>query len=359
MNGQTRAGFIILEKEHFNGRNIDVLKLVTTEGKDYVTHIMKFKGENDIDMYEERFETTSLACKNKDKVQIIAFGGNDCTEIEKVQKLGGIVEEIFNQTTDKHKRRKGRDVNVTTIGYTINPLLEEGANIERTYDMPLELLARRIFNTDGSIEDIRNRAANTILFSHCVGGVCVDRIIEALENELVRKGATKSQISEILNSLIAINYAKYVPQQWNIKSKIPTVNLFQVYDLQNDGSWFMREDVSAQDTKKIRKILERAKREMCLVSEVKRWNGAIVWNNEDGNILNISLDKLKSKGGKVHNPSDLILHCEKSESSSLLKDFMESFNEWRDEIVEGKHNSSVKIPILRQKLIQNSLGKQM
>lgn len=358
MDGQNSAGFIVIEKDKYNGNLIDVVKVIAPGKKCYVTSTFKYKSDVDVDTYEEKFETTSFACKNNDKVQIIAFGGNDCTDVNRAKKLGGIVEEIFNQTTDKRKRRKGKEINVTTIGYTVNPLLNDGADIEQSYDYPLGILAKRIFNTDGTIEDIKNRASNTILFSHCVGGVCVDKIIDALEFELKKKNASEEEINEILNSLLTINYAKYVSQYGNRQSKIPTVNLFQVHD-SNDGSRFMKDDVCTQDAKKMRKVLERCKVQMSLVSEVKNWNGVIFWSNKSGNTINISLDKLKSKGGKVHNPSDLIINCENSVSSDLLKDFMETFNEWRNEIVEGKHNDSVKISVLRQKLVQNSLGKQL
>lgn len=359
MNGQTSAGFIVIEKEKYKGNQVDTIKVIEPENKDYITSIYRCTGEGNIELLKENFESTSFACKNSDKVQIIAFGGNDCTQVDKVKNLSGIVEEIFNQTTDKKKKRKGKDINVTAIGYLINPLLNDGADIEQSYEYPLWMLAKRIFNTDGTIEDIKNRASNTIIFSHCVGGVCVDRVIDALELELRKKNATDSEISEIMNSMLAINYAKYVSQYGSCNSKIPTVNLFQVYDSQNDGSWFMRDDISAQDVKKIKKVLARSKKDMSLIKEVKNWNGAILWNNKSGNTLNISLDRLKSSGGKIHNPSELIIHCDNSVSSSLLKDFMEAFNEWRDEVIDGKHSSNIKVPILRQKLQQNSLGKQM
>ena len=346
-----KVGLIVGEEENVNGNKIDVIKRVSGYGKDFYTEIVRADGLQDVCGLNE----TSFACKNNDKIQIVAFGGNRCTTDENVLKLKEVVKTIFSQRVLKSQVPNPK-INVTTVGYQSSPLLNDGDMVRREYVEPLREFTKRIFNIDGTIDDIKNRASNTILFSHCVGGECLNMVIDSLENALYAKGASREDVDEVLNSLIAINYANYLPDWGESCSKIPCVNLFQAHDMQNDGAKFMNmNDVYKSDKKKLEGIKKRCRDYdgLPMVRELSHWNGMIIWTNENQKTLNITLDRLKRTNSHCHSPSDLIYDDNHTE---VLHNFLSVFKTWVDEVMSGKHGSETKVAVLKHKLESNGLG---
>lgn len=359
MVGQNNVGLIVSENEKSNGKNIETIKKIFYYNGDYQTRIAKIKNGYDIDESYQKLSSTSFTCKNNDKVQIIAFGGNRCTNDKLVSGLKDLVTKIFSQTTKTTPLNFEDKFNVTGVGYIGSPLEYDGAIVSKEYVEPLKRFTHRIFNLDGTIDDIRARASNTILFSHCVGSACADIVIESLIEELNQRQTPKETIQEILDSLLSINYASYHSNFGSANSYIPSVNLFQVGDVQNDGGKFMNlNDIYKGDKKKIQEIIARARKnnEVSLSNEIRKWNGMIMWSSENQNALNITLGKLK-KAGKVHSPSELLY--EEDNYTKLQCEFLNVFTSWFDDVVSGKHKSFNKVPILRHSLSSQGFGKRV
>lgn len=354
MVGGNNVGLIISENERYNGKTVEGTKLLYRDGLNYGVVF----GRDGDGMYDLRdLQDTSFVCKNPDEVQVIAFGGNLCTEIETAQRLKSCVTKILNKQISKSKI-SSKKINVTAVGYFSSPLYCDGGIIQRDYVEPLQMFTKRIFNTDGTIEDIKSRASNTVLFSHCVGRECIDVVVRALADELYYKGATNEQVEEILNSMLAINYAGYIPQHGSPILNIPSVDIFQVDDIQNDGRRFMEmDDIHRADKKKIDELKQRCRKAsaLSLLDEIKLWSGLIMWESGSQKHLNITLDTLKVKHAHSHNPTDLIYD---EHHSGVLKRFLSVFESWFEDVVNGKYSDSSKVAILKQKLSSAGMGKR-
>lgn len=352
-----RDGLMISEKEHVNGEPVDVIKKIVTYGRDYYVSSMRYFGY-DYDEVLTNLNQTSFTSKNTDKIQVIAFGGNICNSEKSAEGLRILVEDFIKQNSNMQNIQDR--INVTGVGYISSPLLSMGELITIEYVNYLTEFAKRVFNLDGTIEDIAKRASNTILFSHCVGSEAINVFLNTLIDALDRKHASIQKIDEILGSMLAINYASYMSDFGMVNTVIPAVNIFQANDTNNDGGRFMSlDDIHKSDRKKIAEVKSRVAKSKVhsLAGEISNWNGVLFWSSGNQNVLNLTFDKL-NRGVKLHSPKSLIMK-ENDGHTKLLEDFSKIFGFWFDEVISGKHDSKTKVPVLKQYISSSGLGKRI
>lgn len=351
-----RDGLIISEKEHVNGKPVGVIKKIVSKGKDFCVFSSRYSGFDN-----EAFTNlnqTSFASKNTDKIQVIAFGGNICNSEDSTEKLRFLVEDFLKQNSNLQNIQD--KINVTGVGYITSPLLTMGDVITDKYYCYLTEFAKRVFNFDGTIDDIAKRASNTILFSHCAGSEAVNVFLNALIEALEERHASVQKIDEILGSMLSINYASYMSDYGRVNTVIPAVNIFQASDSNNDGGRFMELDnIHKSDLKKITEVKKRVAKSktLSMIEEISNWNGVLFWSSGNQNVLNLTFDKL-NRGIKPHSPKSLIMR-ENDGHTKLLEDFSRIFGLWFDEVISDKHDSKNKIPVLKQYMSSSGLGKRV
>ncbi len=160
------------------------------------------------------WETLDLNKYKLTKPTILCFGGNRSFEPKDANFYCRTVEEMLTknkyfQNVDKN------DYDLVGISYGHYPLKDENVEVSKLDDFEINLIEEKLFqplylNRFGkplSVEKACKNFNKLTVLCHSYGAVAFDKIIKNIFQNMIKKGFSFEEVSDILSQVVCISYA--------------------------------------------------------------------------------------------------------------------------------------------------------
>ena len=187
---------------------------------------------------DDRFAVEEVDLKTLDsKVVCLCFGGNGTTDYVTASKLMKIVQDgVGLKSGESDCVANLSDVDILCPIYPIDGAFgrSDGLTSSQKNEFAEQFFLRRVLNESGNkllVEEACKNMAKVTLFSYCLGATEVEAIIKNFYKQMLIKGYSVDEASEILGNIWHISFAPNVDDFHNKEAKkMKTIGFYSLKD---------------------------------------------------------------------------------------------------------------------------------